>query len=245
MLDVEDMFFHGISFTNWQYVGISYMELVESVLKDGFLFTRNSLEDKHPLLCNCLNYHSCNGHNRVSVCCHPTKNDFYVDQKKDKYFYWWDVEAFGTFVYSDLSIVLDKNILDGSIFQKGPMKGEFQICGDISLKNMKRLGFPNFFERICKEIEIILEKEDFLRYRTDYYVERLRWAKDMVTFLDNGYCGLGYKELEQVKILLSKYRYDVPIIDPETGIEWSSREETQERVEFIRDLAVRKRLIKI
>lgn len=245
MLNVEDMLFHGISFANWQNTyGISYLELVELVLKDGFLLTRKSIRDKDPLLFNCLNYHSSNGNNRVSVCCHPKMNKQYLDFFVDKNVYWWDVEAFGTFVYNDFSVILNKKILNDSIFQNGIMLGEFQIYGDVSLTNMEGFGIPNFFERIYKEIELILSQNDFRKYRGDYYVERLKWAKDIVPFLDNGYCGLGYNALDQARILLSKYHYDVPIVDPETGMCWPPREEAEEKIEFIRDLAVKRKLIK-
>ena len=125
------------------------------------------------------------------------------------------------------------------------MIGEYQVYGDVSLEYIRAVGMPNYFERMCNKIQEILEKNDYLDYRYDFSVQKLKMVKDIIKFLRLGYNGYGYDDYEQLKELLQKYNYDVPIVDPVTGIEWLSKEEMGHKIETIKDLAVSRKLIKI
>lgn len=55
LLNIKDMFFHGVSFSNWEVVpDISHIDLLESLLKDGVIMMRDKLCDEHLEFFRCL-----------------------------------------------------------------------------------------------------------------------------------------------------------------------------------------------
>lgn len=54
---------------------------------------------------------------------------------------------------------------------------------------------------------------------------------------------MGFSDYRKVKNLLDYYEYDVPIVDPETGVEWRSQEEVYKDIVRVRSLAKEKKLI--
>lgn len=240
------MCFHGVTFTDWEYSnGMTELELLENVFCDSYILTRGSLEVKHPYMYRSLASDNLNDDDRVSICCHSIREkEYFYDSANGRYFN--DTRsAFDKFVNNDFSIILDSDVLDGYSHQRSGMIGEYQVYGDVSLEYIRAVGMPNYFERMCNKIQEILEKNDYLDYRYDFSVQKLKMVKDIIKFLRLGYNGYGYDDYEQLKELLQKYNYDVPIVDPVTGIEWLSKEEMGHKIETIKDLAVSRKLIKI
>lgn len=245
-LKVQDMFFHGVSFLNWELVpDISRLDLLESVLKDGELMTRDKLWLKHPEFFRCLYNRSYQGNHRVCICCHPSKNDQYAKDSDSRWFKIMVEDAFSNFVYNSYSIILDESLLQDFRFVSGVMVGEFQLLGDISLKYMRGIGMPNDFERLLISVFEILNKNDCFssREKNDFYVHRLRMIDVVDDFLNEGYFEMGFSHYKKVKKLLHFYGYDVPIVDPETGLEWRSQEDVYKDIVRVHSLAKARRLI--
>lgn len=246
MANVDDMCFHGVTFTDWEYSnGMTELELLETVLNDGYILTRSSLEIKHPYMYRSLAYDNLNDNDRVSICCHSVKEKDYTYDSLDGMYFNDSYSAFEKFVNNAFSVILDRDVLEEYRHQRSGMIGEYQVYGDVSLEYIKALGMPNYFERMCNRIQEILEEDDYLDYRYDLNVQRLKLAKDMIRFLTVGYNGYGYNEYNQLKGLLNKYNYDVPIVDPVTGSEWLSKEEMGQKIDNLKELAMSRRLIKI
>lgn len=246
LLDIQDMFLHGVSFSNWEVVpDISRLDLLESVLRDGELLTRDKLQVKHPDFFRCLYNRPYQGDNKVCVCCHPAKNAYYMKKSNQNWFDIMGNDAFSQFVYNSYSIILDEYLFQYFHFVSGDMVGEFQLLGNISLKYMKGIGMPNDFERLLLSVLEILNKNDnfSFRKRDDFYVHRLRMIDSVDNFLNEGYFEMGFHHYRKVKNLLNYYGYDVPIVDPETGAEWRDQEEVYKDIVRVRALAKERKLI--
>ena len=234
MFDIENQFFHGIDLRSWEYVdGIYDYNLLESILKDKYILTRSSLYKKHPQYCGNLFALTHNGNDSVSISCHYNKND-------DNLYY----ESGFDFSYNSISIILKPSILSELSCVKRGIVGEYQVIGDISLEYMCGLGVPDFFDRIYIIIDDILKRDDYLKYRCDYYVDILRSVKDINSFLEDGFRDNGYRKYEKVEKLLKDYGYNVPIVDAFTGKYWESRNKSYKKIEDIRERALIKKLIK-
>ena len=240
MFNIEEMYFHGISFMDWKYVGdVSHLELLESVLSDHFILTRDSLWKKHPAYAGYLNEVNWNGNDRVSIARHFNKDKSRLENLKS-------YEDFGfDFVSDAYSIIINPILLNEfSWIQKGSI-GEYQVMGDIPLSYMVGIGCPNYFERIFVHVDYILKNENCTlnRIRDNYYVRLFRQFSDIHSFIDEGVFGFGYRNYDKLESLLNKYKYDVLVVDPITGCEWSSKEECVEKMESLRERSLEKKLI--
>lgn len=104
---------------------------------------------------------------------------------------------------------------------------------------------PNDFERLLLSVLKILDKNGSFSYREkdDFYIHRLRMINIVNDFLNEGYFEMGFYHYRKVKKLLNFYGYDVPIVDPETGLEWRSQEDVYKDIVQVRSLAKLRKLI--
>ena len=243
-MDVSNKYFHGISLGTFEYKnGMSDFKLLNSILEDHFLLTRDSLKDKHYEYYKVLADRGFEDDmmDVVSVCCHLDKNNDYLSSLSKNVLMDDEDSAFETFVYNQMAVVLDSKVLMDSLYLKEGMLGEFKVFSDISLDYMCALGIPNYFERIIYNVDDILLNGDCSSwvFQLDYYVRLLKQHLDLKKFVSDGYQKFGV-----VRGMLERYGYDVPIIDSFTGQEWLSERETYEKLMDVKARALEKKLIK-
>jgi len=245
VIDIEKMYFHGVSMMDFEFgEGLSNIDLMESVLRDGVILTRNSLRERHPEYYRRLYIDSLNGEDKVSIACHFNKEYDYI-KNCDKFLTDNMERAFGNYIEGFNSIILTSKVLEDLKYEKNGIVGEFQIKGNISLDYMVGVGISDYFGNICDRIEEILKDDNYLKYKYNEIVWQFRFSRDINKFLDYGYSNNGYYNYLKVQYLLEKYGYNVPIVDPFTGKEWVSREENFRRIEKIRNKALHKKLIRV
>ena len=223
--------------------GITSLDLMESVLSDGYILTRNSLENKHFDYYKNLYIYSLNGDSRVSISCHVSREYDYI-RNSNRFIMGNCDRAFGNYIECSNSIILRDNILDNFSYKENGIIGEYQIEGDISLDYMVGIGIRDYFKNLCDNIENILSEENSLKYKYNEAVREFRLVRDIDNFLNCGYSNNGYDNYYKVEKLLEKYGYSVPIVDPCTGMFISSKEENYRRLEELRDKALEKKLIR-
>ena len=241
---VNYMYFHGVSFVNWEYVrdDVTKILLLESVLKDGFILNKQNLGLRNSF--GVIRPYSWNKDDVVCICNHSCKDDGYADSFKiDVNEKKYRQSAFDVFVYNDYSIILDNSILNDYDYLKRGMIGEYQVFGNISLSYIRGIGVPNYIQRMLDSVEGILDKYDSFnfKHRLDFWVKKLENIENLDEF---GSHFFAYNDYVRVFELLEKYGYDVEVVDPVTGLEWKSKDIMYEEVKRVKSRAKSKGLIK-
>lgn len=244
MIDVENMCFHGVSFINWDYVvdGITNFQLLESILKDGFILSKEHLGCQNSF--GIIRNIGWNSDNRVCICNHSCKDDEYSFQ-----FNFDDAEisyrqrAFDSFVSNNYSIILDSSILNDFDYLKRGMIGEYQVYGDIPLSYMRGIGIPNHIRMMLDNVEDMLGNyDDFdFRQRLDFNVKNLADMKSLDEVRSGFFTYANYIRVLQ---LLEDYGYDALVVDPVAGLEWESIDVMNDRFKRVKERAFEKKLIK-
>lgn len=217
MENIERKFFHGIDISGYEYPdGVTAIKVLESILETGKIYTRNEFfntkNDPHNIL-----YHISRSYNQeddeVCLAFHPSNNDFPVRIDEPDY------NAFKFFILDNISFIFSEQIIANREYKVMGMPREFRIKGSLELSgNLEAIGCRDKINPLIMNLEKILEREDYDNLReamkiADYnYILR---ASDTKKYVKDK-----YKRYNEIKELLLKYKYKIPIVDPLTGQEY-------------------------
>ena len=136
-------------------------------------------------------------------------------------------DAFYDWVFSNISIILSKNIIINNSYNTiGGLPREVMVNNSINLrKNIEAIGYHDEITQIIDTLEKLIQIEDYEGlvniYCTNYYNNFLRINPDNIIDIEK-YVKKQYIRYNKIKELLKKYKYNIPIIDPYTGKEHKS-----------------------
>lgn len=226
-LYINECFFHGIR----NSYSKSAFEVFDSILKYNYILTNNSLR-YYGIPCD-REIYSHQGSDAISICFHPSNEYLY------NYFFnrgntiTSEDNAFNQFVKSNNpSIILKPSVIKELRIRENTgykrMTDEIQVLENIPLDYMWAIGYGSFLEAYKESLDnyLYLNKKDEKTLKKISFLYKLYQCGTLSQTLSNH-----HRNIALIKRILNKYNYNIPIINPETGILYPTLEEEQKEVD--------------
>lgn len=224
VFDIEHKLFHGINLGNYRDARelpteLTTLSVLRSILETGKILTREDLYLSGSIVCYYMNDRTLQEQDEVCLAFHPKNGNFLPKEKRT-------IDAFDEWVLDGLSIILSDQILANSIYKQAGLPKEIRVKKSIELKNnILAIGYHDEIAKIICDIneKILLKDYDALGYMffKNYYAKFLR-ARDIRSYINNIYYGYDNNEIKEI---LTEHGYNIPIVDPLTGRNYTPIEE--------------------
>ncbi len=218
MININQKLFHGINLGNYdEYIGnLTDLEVLDSILKLGSILSRKDL--KRLKICNPINQNYYQKIDEVCLAYHPNNSKFNVTPD-----FLFREDAFYDFVMYHISIILDEKILNDNSYTIEGIPRELRVLHSISLPEyMVAIGYNDKITTIVTTINNLIDEKNYAKLKklvyNSYYHEFL------ITKNIEQYIEYEFECYNRIKALLISNGYTIPIVDPFTGNEHDSIE---------------------
>ncbi|HPF83344.1 MAG TPA: hypothetical protein PLV83_04190 [Bacilli bacterium] len=219
MESIETKLFHGINLGNYsEYIGVTdSIDIFEEILKTRKILTRDDLAELNPEIYSILSMYHIQSNNEVCLAIHPKNPNKNIESNMYE-------DAFYDFIRNNISFVFNENILKNRAYRRHGMPNEIEVTGSIELdENLEAIGCYDAIENVIR-----LALQNTLTHRTRFQLIHLD---------SSSYVRVKRSQYYNIKEVLKKYEYDIPIIDPLYGnIINDNIEEDIEKIEKVKKL---------
>jgi len=214
-MDVKNKLFHGINLGNYgEYIGsLKATDVLEQILESGTIYTREELYKKRKELYCFLNNFYGQKNNEVCVALHPDNTNF-----TERYLLAGTtsgLEAFGSFVEKNISLILNERILNDKQYTTKGMYGEIRVQNSISLDYLDGIGYYDKIDFAINELKKILDSCDKIGYKRIRFDPGIRELMNIENLSE--YINQEKQKYFKIKNLIEKYNYSVTMVDSYSG----------------------------
>lgn len=220
MINIENKLFHGININNYIEIinNLEATQILESILKLRKILTREELEQENKELLNYINPWYSQKVNEVSLAFHIYNKRYRLIDNDYQ-------DAFYDYILPNISIVLDDRILIDRNYSVVGLPREIRLTDSILLDgNIEGIGYRDKLNKLIIKINKLIDSRNYIELKkiiinpNYYYFFK---EEEIKKFVNDE-----YTEYNKIKELLEIYNYDIAIVDPVTGQEHNSVEDS-------------------
>ena len=215
-MEIYNKLFHGINIGNYKkYIGsLESMDILKQILESGYIYTRSELYEKRKDLYPLLNSFHDQKINEVCLALHPN-NTSYTEKLLFEASKYGKQSAFNGFVRKNISLILDEKLLNEKFHNLSGMYGEIRVQNSISLDYLDAIGYYDKIDYAINELKQILDNCDKISYKKIQFKPGI--CEIMYIPNINEYIHQEKQKYFEIKNLLEKYKFLVPVVDSYSG----------------------------
>ena len=225
MIKIENKLFHGINISNYNETSnLSELYVLKEILKLGKILNRKDLYTEKQEIIPHLNHEYYQADNEICLAFHPNNKEYelLIDPIED---------AFYDFIMNHISIILSEQLTINNFYKVAGIPREIRVEKSIVLPEyIEAIGYCDKVTKIITTINGLISEENYEQLKklilNNYYHEFFL-VKDAKKYVESE-----YQEYNQIREILQNTGYNIPIVDPLTGLEHNSIEENIDKVEI-------------